>query len=151
MVIQEGERAPDFELQDDAGNPVKLSGLKGKTVVLFFYPKADTPGCTKEACGFRDSISAFRKRGVEVIGISPDKPSAQAKFKSKFELSYPLLADIEHKVAEDYGVWQEKSMYGKAYMGIARTTFVIGPDGKVKKVYEKVKPEGHAEEVLAAL
>jgi peroxiredoxin Q/BCP len=151
MVIQEGEQAPDFELQDDAGKPLKLSSLKGRTVVLFFYPKADTPGCTKEACGFRDAVSEFKKRGVEVIGISPDEPSAQAKFKSKFELSYPLLADVEHKVAEDYGVWQEKSMYGKAYMGIARTTFVIGPDGKVKKVYEKVKPEGHAEEVLAAL
>ena len=151
MVIQEGEQAPDFELQDDAGKPLKLSSLKGRTVVLFFYPKADTPGCTKEACGFRDAVSEFKKRGVEVIGISPDEPAAQAKFKSKFELSYPLLADVEHKVAEDYGVWQEKSMYGKAYMGIARTTFVIGPDGKVKKVYEKVKPEGHAEEVLAAL
>jgi peroxiredoxin Q/BCP len=151
MVIQQGELAPDFELQDDAGKPLKLSSLKGKTVVLFFYPKADTPGCTKEACGFRDAVSEFKKRGVEVLGISPDEPSAQAKFKSKFELSYPLLADVAHKVAEDYGVWQEKTMYGKPYMGIARTTFVIGPDGKVKKVYEKVKPEGHAEEVLAAL
>jgi len=150
-MIQEGSQAPDFELQDDAASPVKLSSLKGKTVVLFFYPKADTPGCTTEACEFRDTVSDFAKHGAVVIGISPDKPTAQAKFKSKFELSFPLLADTEHQVAEAYGVWQEKSMYGKKYMGIARTTYVIAPDGKVKKVFEKVKPEGHAAEVLAVL
>jgi peroxiredoxin Q/BCP len=151
MQLKEGDKAPDFEIQDDTGGPLKLSSLKGKTVVLYFYPKADTPGCTKEACEFRDSVSEFKKKGSEVIGVSPDKPTAQAKFKSKFDLTFPLLADTENQVSEAYGVWQEKSMYGKKYMGVARTTFVIGPDGKIKKIFEKVKPEGHAAEVLAAL
>ena len=151
MALKEGDKAPDFELQDDTGAPVHLSSLKGKTVVLYFYPKADTPGCTTESCEFRDSISAFKQKDAVVIGISPDKPTAQAKFKAKFDLSFPLLADEEHTVAEAYGVWQEKSMYGKKYMGIARTTFVIGADGKLAKIFEKVKPEGHAAQVLAAL
>jgi peroxiredoxin Q/BCP len=151
MALKEGDQAPDFELQDDAGNPLTLSSLKGKTVVLYFYPKADTPGCTKEACEFRDSVSAFTAKGAAVVGVSPDEPTAQAKFKSKFDLTFPLLADTENKVSEAYGVWQEKSMYGKKYMGVARTTFVIGADGKIRKVFEKVKPEGHAAEVLATL
>lgn len=151
MALKEGDTAPDFEIQDDAGNPVKLSSFHGKDVVLFFYPKADTPGCTKEACNFRDTIGEFSKHNAVVLGISPDKPSAQAKFKSKFELSFPLLADTEHQVAEAYDVWKEKSMYGKTYMGIERTTFVIGPDGRVSKIFHKVKPEGHADEVLTAL
>lgn len=151
MSLKEGDVAPDFEIQDDNGQPFRLSGLRGKSVVLYFYPKADTPGCTKEACNFRDSISAFKKRGAEVIGVSPDKPSAQAKFKSKFELSFPLLADEKHEVAEAYGVRKEKSMYGRKYMGVERTTFVIGPDGHIRKIFEKVKVDGHADEVLAAI
>lgn len=151
LALKEGDPAPDFNLLDDEGNALTLASLKGKTVVLYFYPKADTPGCTKEACEFRDSVSALAGKGAVVIGVSPDKPSAQAKFKSKFELTFPLLADTENKVAEAYGVWQEKSMYGKKYMGVARTTFVIGPDGKIRKIFEKVKPEGHAAEVLAVL
>jgi peroxiredoxin Q/BCP len=151
MTLKEGDKAPDFELKDDTGAPLKLASLKGKTVVLYFYPKADTPGCTKESCEFRDTVGDFKKKGAVVIGVSPDEPGAQAKFKSKYELSFPLLADTEHKVAEAYGVWQEKSMYGKNYMGIARTTFVIGGDGTIKKIYEKVKPEGHAADVLSAI
>jgi peroxiredoxin Q/BCP len=150
-MIKEGAPAPDFEVLDDEGKPFHLSDLKGKEVVLYFYPKADTPGCTKEACEFRDTITKFKRRDAVVIGVSPDKPTAQAKFKSKYELTFPLLADEDHKVAEAYGVWQEKSMYGKKYMGIARTTFVIDKDGRVKKIFEKVKPEGHAEQVLGAL
>lgn len=151
MAIREGDLAPDFTVRDDAENSFQLSNLKGREVVLYFYPKADTPGCTKEACEFRDTISRFNERGVAVIGVSPDQPSAQAKFKSKYELSFPLLADEDHQVADAYGVWKEKSMYGNKYMGVERTTFVIGPDGKIKKIFNKVKPEGHAEEVLAAL
>ncbi len=151
MALKEGDPAPDFEVQDDEGKPFRLSSLHGTDVVLYFYPKADTPGCTTESCSFQDTISKFKNKGAAVIGVSPDKPSAQAKFKSKYDLSFPLLADIEHSVAEAYGVWKEKSMYGKKYMGIARTTFLIGKDGKIRKIFEKVKPEGHAEEVLAAL
>lgn len=151
MALKEGDPAPDFTVQDDSGKSFQLSSLKGQELVLYFYPKADTPGCTKEACEFRDTLSQFKKRHAVVIGVSPDKPSAQAKFKSKYELSFPLLADENHEVAEAYGVWKEKSMYGKKYMGIERTTFVIGKDGAIKKVFQKVKPEGHAAEVLAAL
>lgn len=151
MALKEGDSAPDFTVQDDSGKSFQLSSLKGQEVVLYFYPKADTPGCTKEACEFRDTLSQFKKRHAVVIGVSPDKPSAQAKFKSKYELSFPLLADENHEVAEAYAVWKEKSMYGKKYMGIERTTFVIGKDGAIKKIFQKVKPEGHAAEVLAAL
>ncbi len=150
-MLKTGDPAPSFELSDDAGKTLTLASLKGKNVVLYFYPKADTPGCTKESCEFRDTVKEFQKKGAVVIGVSPDTPTAQAKFKAKYELSFPLLADTEHQVAEAYGVWQEKSMYGRTYMGIARTTFLIGPDGKIRKVFEKVKPEGHAAEVLAAL
>lgn len=151
MQLKEGDTAPDFEIQDDGGKPFRLSSLRGKDVILFFYPKADTPGCTKEACNFRDTGQEFTKHNAVVIGVSPDEPSAQAKFKSKFELTFPLLADTGHEVAEAYGVWKEKSMYGKKYMGIERTTFVIGSDGRIRRVFEKVKPEGHADQVLAAL
>jgi peroxiredoxin Q/BCP len=151
MALKQGDPAPDFEVQDDQGQAFQLSSLKGKDVVLYFYPKADTPGCTKESCSFRDSISEFKKHGAVVLGVSPDTPSAQAKFKAKYELSFPLLADADHHVAEAYGVWKEKSMYGKAYMGVERTTFLIGKDGRIRKIFEKVKPEGHAEEVLATL
>ena len=149
MALRKGDPAPDFEVQDDEGNPFRLSGLKGKDVVLYFYPKADTPGCTREACNFRDTISQFRKRGAVVLGVSPDKPGAQAKFKAKYELTFPLLADTEHQVAEAYGVWKEKSMYGRKYMGIERTTFLIGKDGRIRHIFEKVKVDGHADEVLA--
>jgi peroxiredoxin Q/BCP len=151
MPLKEGDTAPDFEVQDDEGKLLKLSSLRGKDVILFFYPKADTPGCTKEACSFRDTIREFTKRHAVVLGVSPDKPTAQAKFKGKFELTFPLLADTEHQVAESYGVWKEKSMYGKKYMGIERTTFLVGKDGHIRKIFMKVKPEGHADEVLAAL
>jgi peroxiredoxin Q/BCP len=151
MALKEGDPAPDFTVQDDSGKSFQLSSLKGTEVVLYFYPKADTPGCTKEACEFRDTLSEFKKRSAVVIGVSPDKPSAQAKFKSKYELSFPLLADENHEVAEAYGVWKEKNMYGKKYMGVERTTFIIGKDGAIRMIFEKVKLEGHAEQVLAAL
>ncbi|MCL4783586.1 MAG: thioredoxin-dependent thiol peroxidase [Bryobacterales bacterium] len=144
-----GKKAPEIKLETDDGSVFKLSSLKGKKVVLYFYPKADTPGCTTESCQFRDTKSAFEKLGVEVIGISPDEPNAQAKFKSKFDLTFPLLADTERTAANAYGVWVEKNMYGKKSMGIERSTFVIGEDGKILKIYRKVKADGHAEQVLA--
>jgi peroxiredoxin Q/BCP len=128
-----------------------LSGLKGKRVVLYFYPKADTPGCTVEACEFRDSAQAIAVKGAAVVGISPDKPAAQAKFKEKYDLNFTLLADEDKSAAEAYGVWKEKNMYGRKVMGIERTTFVIGPDGKIEKIYGKVKAKGHAAAVLAEL
>ena len=149
-MVQVGEMAPDFALQDQSGETITLSGLRGKTVVIFFYPKADTPGCTVEACGFRDNKALFDGKDVVLLGMSPDPVKAQSKFAEKYELPMQLLADEGHEVAEKYGVWAEKSMYGRKYMGIDRTTFVIGPDGKVERVFEKVKPAGHAEEVLAA-
>jgi peroxiredoxin Q/BCP len=151
IMLKAGDKAPDFEVLDDQGRKFHLSDLKGKTVVLYFYPKADTPGCTKEACEFRDTATQYAKKNAAVIGVSPDEPSAQAKFKNKYELTFPLLADSDHKIAEAYGVWKEKSMYGKTYMGVERTTFVIGPERKILRVFEKVKPEGHADQVLAAL
>ena len=151
MSLEIGAKAPEIKLNDDAGNDFKLSALKGKAVVLFFYPKADTPGCTKEACEFRDAGPTFGKKDTVILGISPDDSKAQAKFKTKFGLPYTLLCDTDHAVAEADGVWKEKSMYGKKYMGIERTTFVIGADGKIAKIFEKVKPEGHAEQVLASL
>ncbi len=149
--LHEGDTAPDISLATDTGEPFHLSSLRGKNVVLYFYPKADTPGCTKEACAFRDDSPRYSKANTVIVGVSPDKSAAQANFKQKLNLPFTLLADIEHKAAEDYGVWKEKSMYGKKYLGIERTTFVIGADGKIKKVFPKVKVEGHAEEVLAAI
>jgi peroxiredoxin Q/BCP len=151
MALKIGSKAPDLKLTDEAGNPFKLSSLKGKTVVLYFYPKADTPGCTTESCEFRDHSAAFAAKDAVIIGISPDTEKAQTKFKNKFTLPFTLLADAENAGAEAYGVWVEKSMYGKTYMGVARTTFIIGPDGKIKHIFEKVKPAGHAEEVLAVI
>jgi thioredoxin-dependent peroxiredoxin len=148
---QEGETAPEISLDTDSGEHFRLSTLRGKNVVLYFYPKADTPGCTKEACAFRDNSKKFTKSNTVIVGVSPDASKAQARFKDKFALPFTLLADIDHKTAEAYGVWKEKSMYGKKYRGIERTTFVIGPDGKIKKVFPKVKVDGHAEEVLAAI
>jgi peroxiredoxin Q/BCP len=150
-MIKQGEFAPDFELLSDSGEMVRLSDFRGRTVVLYFYPKDDTPGCTKEACSFRDSYAPLQAAGVVVLGVSPDSTKSHTRFKTKFSLPFPLLADTDHKVAEAYGVWVEKSGYGRKYWGNARTTFVIDGEGRVKKVFEKVKPEGHAEEVLAAL
>jgi peroxiredoxin Q/BCP len=148
-ALMEGKKAPEIKLETDDGAKFKLSALKGKKVVLYFYPKADTPGCTTESCQFRDTVSQFQELGVEVVGISPDTPTDQAKFKSKFELTFPLLADTEKAVAMAYGVWVEKNMYGKKSMGVERATFVIGEDGKILKIYRKVKADGHAEKVLA--
>jgi thioredoxin-dependent peroxiredoxin len=150
-VIEPGDEAPDFELPDQDGRPVRLEDFRGQRVVLYFYPKADTPGCTKEACDFRDTSQKFTKANTVIVGVSPDASKAQARFKDKFDLPFTLLADTDHDVAEAYGVWKEKSMYGKKYMGIERTTFIIGPEGKIKKIFPKVKVEGHAEEVLASI
>jgi thioredoxin-dependent peroxiredoxin len=149
--LQEGDQAPEISLDTDTAEPFHLSSLKGKNVVLYFYPKADTPGCTKESCEFRDTSPRLSLANTVIVGVSPDTTVAQAKFKQKFDLPFTLLADVEHKAAETYGVWKEKSMYGKKYMGIERTTFVIDAAGKIKKIFSKVKVEGHAEEVLAAL
>jgi peroxiredoxin Q/BCP len=148
---QAGDQAPDFTAATDSGDDFTLSSLKGKNVVLYFYPKADTPGCTKEACSFRDESPKIAAANTVVVGVSPDTSKAQAKFKEKFGLPFTLVADAEHKVAEAYGVWVEKSMYGKKYMGVDRTTFVLDTEGKVKKVFPKVKVDGHTEEVLTAL
>ena len=144
-----GKPAPTFKLPSSEERLISLSDYKGaQTVVLYFYPRADTPGCTKEACGFRDALADFDKARLAVLGISPDEPKDVENFAKKFHLNFPLLADADHCVADEYGVWQEKSMYGKKYFGVARTTFVIGADGKVKHVFEKVKPEGHDQQVL---
>ena len=149
--LKEGDTAPAISLETDFAQPFTLASLKGKNVVLYFYPKADTPGCTKEACEFRDTTKKFTKANTVIVGVSPDASKSQAKFKEKFDLPFVLLADVDHKTSEDYGVWKEKSMYGKKYMGVERTTFVIDPKGKIKKIFPKVKVEGHAEEVLAAI
>ena len=151
MAIQEGHTAPDIQLLDEAAQPFQLSAHKGKDVVVYFYPKADTPGCTKEACEFRDAQKAFTRKNAAIVGISPDKPAAHAKFAEKYSLPYTFVADPDHAIAEAYGVWKEKSMYGRKYMGIERTTFVIGPDGRVVEVLRKVKPARHDELVLGAL
>jgi len=150
-MVEEGKPAPDFELQTDGGESVKLSDFRGKPVVLYFYPKDDTPGCTKQACGIRDSYDEFERRGAVVLGVSPDKETSHVKFKEKYELPFPLLADPEHKVAEEYDVWKQKSFAGKKYMGIERSTFLIDSEGKVAKVMRRVKPDTHADDVLAAL
>ena len=149
--LKEGDLAPAISTPSDIGSNFQLSALMGQNVVLYFYPKADTPGCTKEACEFRDTSQKWSKANTVIVGVSPDTSEAQAKFKSKFDLPFVLLADADHKVAEAYGVWKEKSMYGKKYMGVERTTFVIDTKGKIKKIFAKVKVEGHAEEVLAAV
>ena len=148
---EEGRQSPEIELETDSGQPFRLSSLKGKNVVLYFYPKADTPGCTKEACAFRDTSKKFSKANTVIVGVSPDTSKAQLKFKEKFDLPFTLLADPSHAAAEAYGVWKEKSMYGRTYMGVERATFVIDAKGLIKKIFPKVKVEGHAEEVLAAL
>jgi peroxiredoxin Q/BCP len=150
MPIPENSPAPDFELLDDSGNAFKLSDLRGKPVVLYFYPKDDTPGCTTEACNFRDNYSAYQISGITILGISPDTATSHAKFKNKFSLPFTLLADPDHKVCELYGVWGRKKMYGREYDGVFRTTFLIDAGGNVKKVFENVKPAEHSAEVLAA-
>ena len=151
MAVAEGKPAPDFTLTSDSGETVTLSSLKGKPVILYFYPKDDTPGCTKQACGIRDAWGEFEQRGAVVLGVSPDSESSHVEFKRKFDLPFTLLADPDHSTAEAYGVWVEKSMYGKTYMGVERSTFVIGSDGAVAKMMRNVKPETHADDVLAAL
>jgi peroxiredoxin Q/BCP len=150
-MLTAGVKAPGFSLSADDGTTVTLAGLKGRAVVLYFYPKDDTTGCTKEACGFRDSWVDVQKAGAVVLGVSPDDVASHQKFKRKYTLPFPLLADTDHGVATTYGVWGEKSMYGKRYMGILRTTFIIDAQGRIARVFEKVKPEGHAAEVLTAL
>jgi thioredoxin-dependent peroxiredoxin len=151
VAVTEGSPAPDFELESDAGEQVRLSSFRGKPVVLYFYPKDDTPGCTLQACDIRDAWSEFEKRGAVVLGVSPDPPASHAKFRDKYGLPFGLLADPDHEVAETYGVWTEKSMAGKTYMGIERSTFVIDADGNVASVMRRVKPDAHADDVLAAL
>jgi len=150
-MLQAGDNAPDFELPDQNGDPVKLSDLKGQTVVLYFYPRADTPGCTTQACGVRDRSGEYEVAGARVIGISPDKVNAVDKFARKFDLDFTLLADVDHAVAEAYGTWVEKSMYGKKYMGVQRATFIVDPKGKIAKVFPKVSPKTHDDVVLEAL
>jgi peroxiredoxin Q/BCP len=147
----EGARAPAFSLKSHTGQTVKLADFKGRTVVIYFYPKDNTPGCTVEAKEFQQNIAAFRRFGVEVIGISPDSVQSHCKFGRKFGLDFTLLSDEGHKVAEKYGLWVKKSMYGKKYWGVQRATFLVDPDGKIVKVWPKVKPQGHATEVLAEL
>ena len=151
MSIQVGDNAPDFSLPDDAGNTVSLQSLRGKRVVLYFYPKADTPGCTTESCEFRDEFPRFEGVDAVILGASPDTVKAQAKFKEKFSFPFALLADKDHALAESYGVWKEKSMYGRKYMGVARATFIIDPKGKIAKVFPKVQPKKHDDLVLKAL
>lgn len=151
MPISANQTAPDFSLSDETGTVRKLSDYLGKVVVLYFYPKDDTPGCTTEACNFRDNFSAYEKKGVVILGVSPDSPKSHAKFKEKYHLNFPLLADVEHQVCEQYGVWGLKKFMGKEYNGVFRTTFLIGTDGKIVKVFENVKPEQHSDEVLGAL
>jgi peroxiredoxin Q/BCP len=148
---QENDIAPDFTLTADDGSEVKLSGLRGRKVILYCYPKDDTPGCTTQACDIRDQWSAFQEKGALIFGISPDSVASHVKFRDKYQLPFPLLADTDHQVAEAYGVWKEKSMYGRKYWGNERTTFIIDEGGRVAKVFPKVKPSEHAEQVLKAL
>ena len=150
-LLSVGDKAPAFRTTDQDGAPVALSDFKGKKVVLYFYPKDDTPGCTKEACSFRDNLPKFKTSKAAILGVSILDEASKAKFAKKYELNFPLLADADHAIADKYGVWQEKSNYGKKYMGIARTTYLIGADGKVQKRWDNVKVDGHTEHVLAEL
>ena len=149
-MLKEGDKAPEFKVQTDSGEEFDLAQHQNEKIVLYFYPRADTPGCTIEACEFRDTAKKFTKKGVTVLGVSPDTTKAQSKFKEKFDLNFTLLADDNKEIAEKYGVMKVKNMYGKKVLGVARTTFVI-ENGKITKIFNNVKPEGHAEEVLAAL
>jgi thioredoxin-dependent peroxiredoxin len=150
-MVEEGQPAPDFELRSDTGESVRLSTFKGSPVVLYFYPKDDTPGCTAQACGIRDEFDAFRDRGAVVLGVSPDSESSHRRFREKYGLPFTLLADPEHEVAQRYGVWVEKERNGKTYRGIERSTFVVDPDGTVARIMRRVDPQTHADDVLAAL
>jgi len=151
MTISAGEPAPEFTLEDEEGRMHSLSDYSGKPVVLYFYPKDDTPGCTKEACGFRDDYSAYEEAGVVILGVSPDTSKSHAKFKTKYELPFTLLADPDHDVLKLYGVWGLKKSFGREYEGVFRTTFLIGEDGKILRVFKKVKPAVHSAEILSAL
>jgi peroxiredoxin Q/BCP len=151
VTLEPGKKAPAFELESSQGGKISLASLAGKTVVLYFYPRDSTPGCTVEAEGFRDALPKLAKKGAVVLGVSKDSIASHCKFADKYRLSFPLLSDPEGKIIEAYGAWGEKNMYGKKMMGIVRTTVIIGPDGKVQKVFPKVKAAGHADEVLAAL
>jgi peroxiredoxin Q/BCP len=148
-VIEPGKKAPAFSLKDQQGETHRLSDYAGKPLVLYFYPKDDTPGCTKETCAFRDNLPRFKASKAGVLGVSILDEASKARFAEKYQVNFPLLADAEHEVADKYGVWQEKSNYGRSYMGIVRTTYLIGPDGKVARRWDNVKVDGHAEEVLA--
>lgn len=150
-MVEEGRPAPSFTLPSDTGEEISLESLRGRPVVLYFYPRDDTPGCTRQACGIRDAWGEFEKRGAVVLGVSPDSPRKHTKFREKYRLPFTLLADEDHAVAEAYGVWVQKSLLGKKYMGIERSTFVIDADGDVAKVMRRVKPDTHAADVLAAL
>ena len=149
-MLKEGSTAPAFKTKDAKGETVSLKDFRGQKVVLYFYPKDDTPGCTKEACSFRDAFSQFKKRGIAVLGVSPDSEASHKKFETKYKLPFTLLADTDRSIAETYGVWGEKKFMGRTYMGVNRTTFLIDEKGKIKKIFEKVKPEDHASEVLEA-
>ncbi len=151
MPLSTNTPAPDFALPDETGQLRRLSEFRGQTVILYFYPKDDTPGCTTEACGFRDDYSAYQQAGVVILGVSPDKPRAHARFKEKFQLPFPLLADEQHQVCELYGVWGRKKFMGREYDGVLRTTFVIAADGTIQQVFENVKPAGHSAAILAAM
>jgi thioredoxin-dependent peroxiredoxin len=151
MMLAPGDKAPGFTLPSDSGSRVSLKDFRGTTVILYFYPKDDTSGCTTEACGFRDGWRAVQAVGAVVLGVSPDGPASHQKFRRKYELPFPLLADEDHAVAEAYGAWGEKSMYGRKYFGVLRTTYVIDPAGRIAHLFQKVKPRGHAAEVLAVL
>jgi len=151
MVLEAGLPAPDFALKDEEGRIHRLSDYQGRPVVLYFYPKDDTPGCTKEACGFRDDYSAYEDANVTILGVSPDTSESHAKFKRKYSLPFTLLADTDHQVCDQYGVWGPKKFMGREYEGVLRTTYLIGPEGNIQKVYEKVKPANHSAEILEAL
>ena len=151
LKLKEGDVAPAFTVATNGGGRISLADFKGKNVVLYFYPRDDTPGCTKEACAFRDHFAGFRKKGAVVLGVSIDPVKSHDKFVEKFKLPFTLLADEDKKIVQAYGVWGEKSFMGRKYMGVARVTFLIGPDGRIKKIWPTVKPEEHAEEVLAEL
>ena len=150
-MVNEGDLAPEFTLPSDDGSTISLSDLRGKKVILYFYPKDDTSGCTTEACEFRDALPRFEEEGAVVLGVSPDSVSSHVKFKEKYDLNFPLLADEGHQVAEAYGVWKEKSMYGRKYWGVERSTFLIDEEGKIRSAWRKVRPKGHAEKVAEAL
>lgn len=149
--LKVGQKAPEFSASTDTGRNVKLSDFRGRRVILYFYPKDDTPGCTKEACAFRDGISEIQDHGAAVLGVSTDSVQSHKKFRDKYELNFPLLADSDKKIVEAYGVWKEKSMYGKTYMGVERTTFLIDKNGKITHIFPKVKVDEHYDEVLEAL